>query len=95
MIARYAVEVYADLVDADKDQIVRGVLWRSYKAYDPDFPPNVFIAWRYAISLALCPRSNNNNTLCVIWLHDIVSHSVLPKALFTVVNITSNNNTND
>lgn len=82
----HLVEVYADAQQDVGGQENRGVRWFNYREYNPEAEniPDVFIAWRYAISAGgLCPRSQfgHPRTRCVLWLHDIVSPSVLPPAL--------------
>eukprot|EP00752_Nemacystus_decipiens_P012726 g11275.t1 len=45
-----------------------GVVWYPYKAYDIARPPDVFISWRYHVSLHLADGSGRR----FLWLHDPV-----------------------
>jgi glycosyltransferase involved in cell wall biosynthesis len=38
---------------------------------------DIFIAWRYAYSLALCKQVESQATICLLWLHDLVPISSL------------------
>eukprot|EP00903_Cladosiphon_okamuranus_P011215 g10582.t1 len=67
------VEVYADPKERDvgrDDGYGRdggGVVWYPYKAYDISRPPDVFISWRYDLSLYLADGSGRR----FLWVHDL------------------------
>eukprot|EP00903_Cladosiphon_okamuranus_P006818 g6643.t4 len=69
------VEVYADPkeIDVGRDygygRDGGGVVWYPYKAYDISYPPDVFISWRYHVSLHLADGSRGRRFL---WLHDLL-----------------------
>ncbi len=65
----WLVEIYADPLEADLGIDKWGVLWRKWTEYDVNDKPDVFVAWRYHISLALAV----NAKVKLLWLHDIVS----------------------
>eukprot|EP00752_Nemacystus_decipiens_P009479 g8475.t1 len=64
------VEVYADPKEQDVGRDhgfgrgAGGVVWYSYKAYDTSYPPDVFVAWRYHVSLPLAEGSGRR----ILWL---------------------------
>ena len=69
LAAWYHVEVYADPREEFYGKLIDGVLWMPHTAFDVDRRFDVFVAWRYHISLALA-RS------CVqkfLWLQDMVN----------------------
>jgi len=51
----FTVYVYADPNPSSlgPDPVNSNVVWRHYDSYDVENPPDVFVAWRYHISLAL------------------------------------------
>lgn len=67
----YYVEVYAQPVDHDlgPDPAVAGVTWHPISAYDTSDPADVFVAWRYHVSVALGEASRAR----YIWLQDLPS----------------------
>jgi hypothetical protein len=75
------------------------VTWLHYDSYDPapEHPPTrceVFIAWRYGISLGLArsprtvhdaPGASDTGARCggkYLWLHDLVPSNILPPSYF-------------
>ncbi|CAN0558487.1 unnamed protein product, partial [Ectocarpus sp. 12 AP-2014] len=68
------VEVYADPIGNDigrdrgfegaEDGGAGGVVWYPHKAYDVSRPPDVFVAWRYQVSLHLAEGSSRR----FLWL---------------------------
>lgn len=89
ILLRYAVEIYADIIQSDRHKVFNGVLWMHYSEYNIKNYPDVFVSWRYAVSLSLCAEAR----ICVLWLHDILPHSSLPKSIldFSPSNSSLNN----
>jgi glycosyltransferase involved in cell wall biosynthesis len=68
------------------------VTWLHYDTYDPSPPApddlagrcEVFIAWRYALSLGLArnPRRVGNCGGKFLWLHDLIPGTILPPSYF-------------
>ena len=93
----YDVTVYADPNPEEIGTRVRGVLWMHYLSYDISNPPDVLVAWRYSISIGgLCPAASftseiaspiifNYSIKCVLWLHDIVPATILPKTMLNIL----------
>ena len=68
---RYYVEVYAEPREEDlgPDKLVPGVTWLDLRDYDPSTPTDVFVTWRYHVSIAL----GKNSKARYIWLQDLPS----------------------
>jgi len=66
----FTVIVYADPVEEDwgVTPASKGVVWLPHSAFDPRTPVDVFVAWRYHISLA----NAYNARYKALWLHDVV-----------------------
>lgn len=85
------MELYSDPLPEDSRVESDGVIWRNYRDYDPFATPapDVFIAWRYAVSLGLCPAvmetlgflNEAPKCTCILWLQDIVPADILPPAI--------------
>ncbi|GBG28190.1 UDP-N-acetylglucosamine--peptide N-acetylglucosaminyltransferase 110 kDa subunit [Hondaea fermentalgiana] len=66
----YLVEIYADPPDEDVGrEEAHEVYWFPHTAYDAQDPADVFVAWRYHISLAI----GQSSKVRLLWLHDVVS----------------------
>ena len=73
----YRVTVYNEVrsEEAGEDPRNANVIWRRHEEYDADAPPDVFVAWRYHISLGLAvlwpakPRPKK----VFLWLQDAVT----------------------
>ena len=60
---------------AGKSVCMQGyVKWLHYSSFDMDEPYDVFIAWRYVLSLSLSKSAKKS----FVWLHDLISSSTLP-----------------
>jgi hypothetical protein len=85
LVQRYAADT-ADGVSSGS------VTWLHYDTYDPSPPAaddlagrcEVFIAWRYALSLGLARNSRRvgNCGGKFLWLHDLIPGSILPPSFF-------------
>ena len=62
------VEVYGNPPPLEVGRHPSGVVWYPHTAYDTARPADMFVAWRYHISAALC---NNTISQCYVWLHDL------------------------
>ena len=56
------------------------VRWLHYSSFDIDEVFDIFIAWRYVISLSLTKSSRAS----FLWLHDLVSAATFPKSYFNL-----------
>jgi hypothetical protein len=79
------VEVYLDAfeyhqIPVNHDQGV--VHYLHYLQYSVENPPDIFISWRYSISLGLV---QNENTKKVLWLHDLLPPHLVPRELMEYV----------
>jgi hypothetical protein len=79
------VEVYLETLHAEGDtsvSTVNGVRYFSVSDFDAADPPDVFIAWRYAVSLGVLSsgieRRVGKPPLRLLWLHDLLPDGVLP-----------------
>eukprot|EP01035_Chromulina_nebulosa_P031084 gene31084-41399_t len=54
------------------------VTWLHYGSFDMDEPYDVFIAWRYVLSLSLSKSAKQS----YVWLHDLISSSTFPRSFF-------------
>lgn len=81
----YRVEVYGDPPHADqlcptvdhrtsRTILTPQVCWYHYSAYNIAIPPDVFISWRYPLSLSL----GRGAGVSFLWLHDLVSPNFFP-----------------
>ena len=68
----YNVIVYADPREEFYGRIVDGVLWMPVSSFDTNEQFDVFVAWRYHISLSLA----RNCSIRFLWLQDMVSDLV-------------------
>ena len=72
------ITVYGDPSSLDlrrKYQYGEGfVLWESISAFDINQNVDIFIAWRYAISLLF----GNAATKRFLWLHDLIAAETMP-----------------
>jgi len=68
---RYYVEVYSEPREHDlgPDKLEPGVTWLDIANYDPNNPADVFVTWRYHVSVAL----GQNSSARYIWLQDLPS----------------------
>ncbi len=72
----YRVIIYNEVKEAEAgpDPQNPWVEWRHHRTYDVENPPDIFIAWRYHISLALATASRGPRPARVfLWLQDAVS----------------------
>ena len=69
----YNVIVYAEPLAEERGlDDTTGVIWRDIDDYDMESPPDIFVAWRYHISLALAINSEFARPKKVfLWLQDV------------------------
>ncbi|EQC40455.1 hypothetical protein, variant [Saprolegnia diclina VS20] len=78
------VRVYADPRAADVGVDGEGVRWFSHAAFDATAHIDVFVAWRYHISVALATAA----TQSFVWLHDVIDGRVLtPRFLASLTGV--------
>lgn len=71
----HRVVIYADPPDADYTQDTpEGVAWRHHSWYDQERSFDLFIAWRYGMSLHVGRKSRK----VFLWLQDLVGKDSLP-----------------
>lgn len=71
----HRVVVYADPPDEDYARDTpEGVAWRHHSWYDQDTSFDLFIAWRYGMSLHI----GRNSRKAFLWLQDLVGRDSLP-----------------
>lgn len=58
------------------------VVWEHHSSFDIDARYDVFIAWRYALSLSLGKGARRS----YLWLHDLIPAASLPKSFFNISN---------
>ena len=56
------------------------VTWLHYSSFDMDELYDVFIAWRYVLSLSLSKSAKKS----FVWLHDLISSSTFPSSFFAL-----------
>eukprot|EP01032_Pedospumella_encystans_P010712 gene10712-12498_t len=77
-----------NIVDSDGLAARGSVTWLHYDYYNPTTVDlsrcEVFVAWRYAISLGLSthPRGPHSCNRKYLWLHDLIPGSILPPSFF-------------
>jgi len=76
----YTVVVYNEVLEEEegKDPENSNVFWTLWKKYDIDNPPDIFVAWRYHLSLAVAGvgRDDRRKPLkTFLWLQDAVTTS--------------------
>ena len=77
-----------NILDSDGRAISGRVTWLHYDYYNPTTVDasrcEVFVAWRYAISLGLSthPRGPHSCNRKYLWLHDLIPGSILPPSFF-------------
>ncbi|KDO30324.1 hypothetical protein SPRG_05035 [Saprolegnia parasitica CBS 223.65] len=75
------VRVYADPLAADLGVDRDGVRWFSHATFDTSAPIDVFVAWRYHISVALAAAANQS----FVWLHDVIDGRVFTPAFLASI----------
>ena len=75
----HRVTVYADPPDNDlRRGLIRGVRWRRHTDYhaaaDWDGAPDLFISWRYGLSLSIGTNARKR----LLWLQDLIEPDCLP-----------------
>jgi len=73
----YTVVIYNDVSEEDRgrDPLNEHVFWRHFREYDANNPPDVFVAWRYHISLGLALGDGDGMERVdkvFLWLQDAV-----------------------
>jgi hypothetical protein len=91
------VEVYLDTDKYHEVIIARShgettvVHYLPFGQYATSYPPDVFVAWRYFISLALVhsqppPQTHQyRQTKRILWLHDLLEEVHLPSEVSSLV----------
>ena len=74
----YTVVIYNDIIEEEegKDPENDHVYWTHWKKYNLDDPPDIFVAWRYHLSLAVAGVGENRERKprkTFLWLQDAVS----------------------
>ena len=81
------LEVYLDTekyhqVSVGSSQRISIVHYLPYGQYSPEDPPDIFVAWRYFVSLGLTSLGNQNprqhKMKRILWLHDLLQQEQLP-----------------
>lgn len=81
------LEVYLDTekyhqVPVSSSKRISIVHYLPYGQYSPDDPPDIFVAWRYFVSLGLTALGNQNprqqKMKRILWLHDLLHQEQLP-----------------
>jgi hypothetical protein len=96
-LSRVQVEVY---LDTEKYHQVTGhntspVHFLPCGQYSPDSPPDIFVAWRYFVSLGLTslplrnPNPKQQKMKRILWLHDMLQEGQLPREVPNYVSTSS------
>ena len=63
------VEMYTDSLEEDLGRDNQGVVWHHYSEFNPEHnPPDVFISWRYPLSMVLGKNSKKSTFLILHYL---------------------------
>lgn len=93
IVIRSQIEIYLDteqyhqVIVGNNTQIIH---FLPYQQYSTSFPPNVFVAWRYFVSLGLVNQDYYNHSVTrILWLHDLLEKSHLPGEISPLVVVDS------
>ena len=95
-LPRNQVEVYLNSWSDSTEQGIRlqqesigAVIYLHLSQFDASRSPDVFVAWRYPISLALFPamKTKSRRTFSMLWLHDLIPLASQPDILTSFVRI--------